>query len=650
MSSLFRSAATNPTGLLVILSGLLLALFLSSFPLLFGIHNDYSAWSWPFNETKFLFAIGRPVQAILLNLQFWPLHTVADFSWARMASALFAAAGFLLTQHVLRTTSNWRIAILASFLIWTLPPSLLYVLWLTNFVPGTLTAILATFSYYIVNYSFKAGGRLTSRCIRASGYTLLFVCFCSYPPTAYFFLVFTAWRALFWTDKRVMQRIMGELVGVAILSVAYFVFLKVGNKPAMMLVYGPDIGPAPQGNYKIALSADWGARASILQSYLRKVLVLWFAPFGQAPILGICSILFFGFGTRICRAPDRRDVINRILCVVACFLMSIGPVVLSNTTEVETRSLFSSEAILVVVFVGAGDAILNTLRVRPLTEAIAVCCVGIVAALGILTVHAVALNANSEYEYLRKSLAKTTHDSSGVLILMPPQMDKIVDSPFIYDNFGLLATNSFPVAGIVYMILLNDYGLTPDSIRPAFVSWESQVSIENLPARFAVIDMAQAGFQRAAHESGYRRRLVRQVSVSKLNGIGENNWTISAAFDKSPLLGGWESTAGLPIDVTIRQEGDCFDLSGYSLRADLYAPLRMPRAWQVLGKSANGSEFRVLDTHSDAPLWHEGEERHYPLLDSGCIAALRFHFSETGDNDILRIWKIDLEQRPPSPK
>jgi len=68
----------------------------------------------------------------------------------------------------------------------------------------------------------------------------------------------------------------------------------------------------------------------------------------------------------------------------------------------------------------------------------------------------------------------------------------------------------------------------------------------------------------------------------------------------------------------------------------------MPRSWQVLEKSPNDQDFKVVDTIANAPLWTKGEERRFSLPAVGCVSALKFRFISLEANDILRISKIIL--------
>src|ERR1039457_1968009 len=191
---------------IVVISALFILIFAPSLFQDFGIFNDYWIWSYNhhqcciyFPETSHLFWIGRPLGALLLNLHFLWFDKARDLSVGRAVSLLFlmgtlgiAATLFQRSLNVGRHTA-WAL----STLVFLLPASLLYVLWLTNFVPGTLNVFLATLAYFLVDRSYSAHRVSKRRLLAAFGYSLLLLSFYIYPPTSYFFLVFTAARVVF---------------------------------------------------------------------------------------------------------------------------------------------------------------------------------------------------------------------------------------------------------------------------------------------------------------------------------------------------------------------------------------------------------------------------------------------------------------------
>ncbi len=122
----------------------------------FGRHNDYLLWAcerWHglavFPETWHLLALGRPLGALLLNLQFTCLGSLPGFlvsRWVALGVTLIAA--WLLADHLKRRPGvPWQTAVCAAACVFLVPASQLFVSWVTNFVPGTLTVVLSLLAY-----------------------------------------------------------------------------------------------------------------------------------------------------------------------------------------------------------------------------------------------------------------------------------------------------------------------------------------------------------------------------------------------------------------------------------------------------------------------------------------------------------------------
>src|SRR5476651_2025427 len=69
----------------------ILAIYLPCLIFVFGVHNDadqiYNKLpGWGYHEADHLYAIGRPIAALIARLPLVPATSLADFRWARLLS------------------------------------------------------------------------------------------------------------------------------------------------------------------------------------------------------------------------------------------------------------------------------------------------------------------------------------------------------------------------------------------------------------------------------------------------------------------------------------------------------------------------------------------------------------------------------------
>src|ERR1035438_6892416 len=259
MAVLMKSRLFDHRELMISLAGLLLVIFTGPLFLQYRVHNDYSTLAYPHNrcclqfpETEHLFTVGRPLGAVLLNAHFLPLTSIGSFAWGRFGSFLVLAVTILISAQIFVKYIGVppTHALLVNTLLLLLPSAVSFVFWLTNFVPGTLNMALATVSYYLVARSYEGGRRGSA----LAGYGLLFLTFFIYPPSSYWFLIFTASKVVFSNDADWVRRrreVAGEMAGCIALSAGYFLVAKVTSPPLTKWAFGNYV--PVHGAYEFAL-------------------------------------------------------------------------------------------------------------------------------------------------------------------------------------------------------------------------------------------------------------------------------------------------------------------------------------------------------------------------------------------------------------
>jgi hypothetical protein len=268
----------------VLLAPVLLLVYLPAFVVEYGYHNDYLAFAYdhvsvlsPYPEARHLMSVARPLGAVLLNLQFYPIDSIAAFSAARAASFLVILLCALMVRDFLvrqlEVDGVW--ALLISLCLATLPPIQLYVLWAGNFIPGSVNVLLSLILYRYID-RIEPDSKSIGVIVLAS---LLFLLSCLiYPPTALAYLVLTASRIIFaprsrWAETRFksIRDIAFAGAGMAL----YFLFSK--------LIFFPFVLPASGSlHYRFEASfLDVGNKLFILGDMTRLALNLWNVTMGD---------------------------------------------------------------------------------------------------------------------------------------------------------------------------------------------------------------------------------------------------------------------------------------------------------------------------------------------------------------------------------
>src|SRR5574341_653663 len=151
-----RAMAKSPWLGFILLAFLLLLVYLPTFTYRFAYHSDALVWDYEnskcclgFPESYHLLEAGRPLGALLLNIQFMFLNSFDDFTISRLVSfwLILFSAGIFYYYLILRVQLETHWALVMVFCIFTLPPSQTYEIVGTHLVPGALNILLAMISY-----------------------------------------------------------------------------------------------------------------------------------------------------------------------------------------------------------------------------------------------------------------------------------------------------------------------------------------------------------------------------------------------------------------------------------------------------------------------------------------------------------------------
>jgi hypothetical protein len=215
-------------------------IFLPAFTTEYAFHNDYTLltiekWNWfGFVEARHLLLVGRALGAVLISSYCHYLTSIADLAWSRF----FSFVGLLVITAILFYRLHKRHGLsvfwasITAFAFCLLPVNQVYVLWVANFIPGTLNTLLSLAAYQLLersraeNFFYSSGNSSVgySDLLRAG--ILFLAALFIYPATAVFIFVLTFMTILFsplsrWRQVRAV--VMRDCIFAVVLMGVYWI-------------------------------------------------------------------------------------------------------------------------------------------------------------------------------------------------------------------------------------------------------------------------------------------------------------------------------------------------------------------------------------------------------------------------------------------
>lgn len=672
-----------------IVAFLLLLIYLPIFSIDFGIHNDYSLWSYDktqdwllsYPETKFLMLEGRPLGALLLNVQFWFLNGISDFAVARFVSFIFAlTSAYLLYSYLtkrLLMDSFWALSLVAC--IFTLPSVQLYVIWVTNFVPGTLNVFLVIVSYLLfdeVGIDNPLKTRYKLFCL-SSAFFLFLSSFFIYPPNSLFFLVFPFIGVLFsglssWQETR--MRVVRDIVFCGLGMTAYFLLHKFVLFPYFLAKY-PYIWEVVKeeggGCYQFALSAKLAGARDIFYEISKialggvwdtlgedkpTIIILFTILLGVVAISirnvvaqhvrqdgsasGMTEPLLKEFGNLGQRQKIRYGLQAGLICFII-ILLSNAPLLLSSgatqlgSQRLGYRLIFPYSAMVITVlfwllfhvsqFEFKGSSVARVVAILVAVSS------GIIASENLLNT---SLNANMELNFIRQKLANADFSYVNTIALIKLNRSKVIIKRRLKHDFRLMATNYTFIGGIVKAVLsemgvkqaIHVSDIEPEKMERPYLESDSTL----------VIDMNEARQKRYYCPKQFKSLMV------EASATGSPRYGIFRAFDNSNDKESFWEAALFPqwikIDYSEKRQ-----VTEYILQTGEVAE-RMPKDWKLLA-SQDGANWILVDERKNQTGWRADEKRRYKVEKPSLCKYYLFRFT-SGNDETLRIYEIKIVTSP----
>jgi hypothetical protein len=461
----------------------------------FGMHNDYRMLEGSFQDRKIfdeaehLYVVGRPLQYWLITWQSWFIQKTSDFVAARIVQLFllwfFLALFYRFLRRHLELEAFW--ATLLTINVAVLPPSQLYVIFLTELLPGFFTLIPALTSYLLLD---SASGRMSAResprRIRRAGlFVLAFLLFLTalltYPMNAVFVFFCTFGIVLFskppeWRET--VKIVARDIIFFGAGMLVYFlliVFYFLPHQPVMASAHDLE-----KTEYNFSVGFNLLGKANLVrETFLTALGGVWHSIFLRwgvlisATLMGVIGILWVFL---FLKASKRRGkVLNQeilpwfglIATGMMLFIFANSPTIIAKGCFklVGYRVIFPASVIILMVQWGLLRKIAELLSSKKniyLLRGIGVVVLVLQCCLATKNVADAARNYSLELSYLRQQLKEADlKDKERIMLsLVPPYAGETLLERAMANEFALMITG-IGLANPIVCQALQERGLKP---------------------------------------------------------------------------------------------------------------------------------------------------------------------------------------------
>lgn len=434
-----RQAAIAALVAVVVLGGLLPALTNT-----YALHNDWSfllphgdrPWWGRFIESRTVYKVGRPLGAILLNLQGLLITDLVTMAVSRCVAALLViGAALIMYRHLCREDVSPSMAGAVAALLALLPAPLLFTAWATNLVPGALTLVLASALHPFLDRAWPVGPPARPSpwiiAVVLAGLALMLI----YPPTTLYVLVFTATRVLLGRPN-CHKLAVRDIAVMGLVMVLYFVVGK-AITPAEFQQAG--------GNYAFQISTSPAGKIALLGQIITTGLTFGFGPAISLPsavpmlVIGATILMWVGVA-RSRHLPMDRGAVWSMALVVVIAIMATAPQLgaKGDITGYRLVAAFQGILALVVVLPLVHLARRYSGLAKPVIGVLWIIAIGH-GGLAMITLDRVVLNCQREFVTYTDAL--TRQPNFDQVVVVAPRRGVQLVKPVLTGEFGILGTN-----------------------------------------------------------------------------------------------------------------------------------------------------------------------------------------------------------------
>lgn len=620
-----RGKPLAQVGFSLVIVALVLAVYAPAIRSTYGFHNDYeyfcpnknAPWWRCLLESNHLLVIGRPIGAILYNVQGRLIRRIDDLRLSRIVQlgltllCMWIFAHYLAKRGIL--PRFW--SILASFSVFLLPSNQLSVLSVTQLAPGPITLLLALLTYEIIDrvrLDLAGPHRPVFSIVLFLLVTipLVEIPMCIYPPTTLFMLVLTAAHVLFdslerWNRTR--RIVIRDLAVLSSSMAVYFLGVRFCYMPILRLAM-PEANDAFESILRHGGAYVFGLTSHLLDSMttlgrvarisLGHILHPLWGDLATILVVLVCALLWIALAlfTKI-SGPKRpvssqRTLTEAVSSMLFIFLLVVAPYVLASGDpklfNLGYRMLFAPTAMVTLLIlapiVRIERALLPSASFRfravvvVLFVGIHVVCAG--KSLGLSVHHLV-----TEFDFFRSKLDRLDPHVTDITAILRNRHAPIVGGSHSLE-LGWIMTSPDHVIGLVN-------GLLPDrspSPRIQVFMGKDPGRWIRLDRRSVLVNLFEAGDE-ALRGDPKTRQSIRVLCSSNSPGPGERSLHV---VDGNPHTY-WQGAAppqtiDLEFFPPVAIVWYCFvslPIPGI--------PDGVPTSWSVHG-SQSGTPFRLIST------------------------------------------------------
>lgn len=399
----------------------------------FVIHNDWvllypASQSLLHPESSHLVWIGRPVGALLLNIQYYIVDSVLGLRVFRLLSILIY---FISLYVVLIYLKKFKIRIGQMTLIFylCLPSNLLYLVWSSNFIPGMMTQIILLLCFVIY---------IKIKSLKLVIFMGLLITYLAYPPNTMLWLTYLF--ALYHFEKN--QKILIDILKSFIFIILIQVSLSTIYQNLLDNSWFNFLGSAPE-NSSYSLSPNFEFQTlmnNFIQLYLDQS-QLWFL--GQKEI-GVFSTIIISLILIFAFIKNRNNFLLFLIVYVLVNVVNIfanGNNVLVRNTLAGTSLLFFYSTIHLAIIVnklGSFNKILKFSNSRKQVKYLTIIFVFVVYVNAQIIINTIILNSQIEFNYISKALEGRLF--TNVLTIRPNLGSQYVAGAKLYKDYNYSIT------------------------------------------------------------------------------------------------------------------------------------------------------------------------------------------------------------------
>jgi len=452
------------------------------------MHNDYLFYSYDnesccggFPETKHLLLIGRPLGALLLNIQFSFIHSVNSLGFNRIISFILLFLSFLISSLILQLQGyRKKESIILSILCFSLPAPALYIIWVTNLIPGSLCILYSTIIYYLF---LKGPSHRSNKYFPVWLFVGMIPVFLVYPSSAFIILFYSCTKVSI-DNRRHVFRLKAEYIRDILillsLSISLFIYVKIFNSSIILNFLGlssTDI----QSGYSTSVGLDPTSSLTKFTEYTTQSFSLWFDGWMGVIPLTLTSLfiiyrlsslyVFSRSNTHLQHSASK--TFQFYVYLFGVFIFSSLPITISAAGFVATRNGFAGSAIAMLIVYNLLCSHSNSFELRQRSSpSIYVLIIPFITfCLRIYsTSYSLSVELGREVALIKNKLhasslnAKTIPQPNGFFFQLPKRNETVIGSSIVNKDFAFAGLNRNPIDGFIRAGLV-EAGMTPFQVR-----------------------------------------------------------------------------------------------------------------------------------------------------------------------------------------